>query len=66
MHTMNRLARVGADANADSAGAVPGSVGIGWRHPHYAELLETLPALDFLEVHAENFFADGGAALALW
>ncbi|RZI97981.1 MAG: DUF692 domain-containing protein [Haliea sp.] len=44
---------------------MPGSVGIGWRHPHYAELLETLPALDFLEVHAENFFADGGAALAL-
>jgi uncharacterized protein (UPF0276 family) len=41
------------------------SVGIGWRHPHYAELLETRPALDFLEVHSENFFADGGAALAL-
>ncbi|MDO9115367.1 MAG: DUF692 domain-containing protein [Polaromonas sp.] len=43
----------------------PGSVGIGWRHPHYAELLETRPALDFLEVHSENFFGEGGAALAL-
>ncbi|WP_372659931.1 DUF692 domain-containing protein [Hydrogenophaga sp.] len=40
-------------------------VGIGWRHPHYAELLETLPELDFLEVHSENFFAPGGAALAV-
>lgn len=40
-------------------------VGIGWRHPHYAELLETRPALDFIEVHSENFFGDGGAALAL-
>jgi hypothetical protein len=40
-------------------------VGIGWRHPHYAELLETRPALDFIEVHAENFFADGGAALSV-
>jgi uncharacterized protein len=40
-------------------------VGIGLRQPHYAELLETRPALGFLEVHAENFFADGGAALAL-
>jgi hypothetical protein len=40
-------------------------VGIGWRHPHYAELLQTQPALDFIEVHAENFFADGGAALAV-
>jgi hypothetical protein len=40
-------------------------VGIGWRQPHYAELLETPPPLDFIEVHSENFFADGGAALAV-
>lgn len=40
-------------------------VGIGWRHPHYAELLQRLPALGFLEVHSENFFAQGGAALAV-
>jgi uncharacterized protein (UPF0276 family) len=39
--------------------------GIGWRHPHYGELLQSLPALDFLEVHSENFFGDGGAALAV-
>jgi uncharacterized protein (UPF0276 family) len=41
------------------------AVGIGWRHPHYAELLETQPALDFIEVHSENYFAQGGAARAL-
>lgn len=40
-------------------------VGIGWRHPHYAEVLERRPAVDFLEVHSENFFAEGGAALAV-
>lgn len=40
------------------------SVGIGWRAPHYGELLETQPSLDFLEVHSENFFGAGGAALA--
>jgi uncharacterized protein len=40
-------------------------VGIGWRHPHYGELLETLPPLDFIEVHSENFFAVGGATLAV-
>jgi uncharacterized protein (UPF0276 family) len=40
-------------------------VGIGWRHPHYAELLQTRPALDFIEVHSENFFAAGGAALSV-
>lgn len=37
--------------------------GIGWRQPHYQELLARHPALAFLEVHSENFFASGGAAL---
>jgi hypothetical protein len=45
--------------------ATAGHVGVGWRHAHYAELLERSPTLDFLEVHSENFFADGGAALAV-
>ncbi|MES2946072.1 MAG: DUF692 domain-containing protein [Pseudomonadota bacterium] len=45
---------------------IPGaSTGIGWRHPHYAELLASRPPLDFIEVHSENFFAAGGAALAV-
>jgi uncharacterized protein (UPF0276 family) len=44
---------------------MPGLAGIGWRHPHYRELLERLPALGFIEVHSENFFADGGAAREL-
>lgn len=41
------------------------SVGIGWRQPHYESLLDSLPTLGFLEVHSENFFGRGGAALAL-
>lgn len=41
------------------------SIGIGWRQPHYAELMQRRPALGFIEVHSENFFADGGAALAV-
>ena len=41
------------------------NIGIGWRHPHYAALLEQQPLLDFLEVHSENFFASGGAALSV-
>src|SRR5436190_20330088 len=45
-------------------GRGPARVGIGLRAPHYAELLERRPALDFLEVHSENFFGDGGPALA--
>lgn len=41
------------------------SVGIGWRHAHYRAVLEERPRVDFLEVHAENFFGAGGAALAV-
>jgi uncharacterized protein len=40
-------------------------VGIGLRHPHFDAFLATRPGVDFVEVHAENFFAPGGAALAL-
>jgi uncharacterized protein (UPF0276 family) len=39
--------------------------GIGWRHAHERALLDERPALPFIEVHSENFFADGGATLAL-
>lgn len=39
--------------------------GIGLRQPHYRALLESRPPLTFVEVHSENFFADGGAALAV-
>jgi uncharacterized protein (UPF0276 family) len=44
--------------------AAPAGVGIGLRAPHYAEILERRPALAFLEVHSENFFAAGGSSLA--
>lgn len=39
--------------------------GVGWRHAHERALLGGQPALPFIEVHSENFFADGGAARAL-
>jgi hypothetical protein len=40
-------------------------IGIGLRQPHYDALLKAPPPLGFVEVHSENFFADGGAALAV-
>jgi len=42
-----------------------GSVGIGLRQPHYDAMLREPPRLGFVELHSENFFADGGAALAV-
>ena len=47
------------------ASAAAQGVGIGLRQPHYQAVLEGRPALAFIEVHSENFFADGGAALAV-
>ena len=43
---------------------VDDGAGIGLRAAHYRAILEREPALAFLEVHAENFFAEGGQALA--
>jgi uncharacterized protein (UPF0276 family) len=45
-------------------GREAGRAGIGLRAPHCAEILERRPALAFLEVHSENYFGEGGAALA--
>jgi uncharacterized protein (UPF0276 family) len=41
------------------------STGIGWRRPHERELLDRRPPLAFIEVHSENYFAAGGAVLAV-
>jgi len=35
-------------------------VGIGLRAPHYREFLTASPAVDWVEVHSENFLGDGG------
>ena len=47
-----------------AATIAPRATGIGLRAPHYAAILESRPALGFLEVHSENFFFAGGPALA--
>ncbi len=39
------------------------SVGVGLRHPHHQFVLTNKPAVPWLEVHSENFFAKGGPAL---
>ena len=42
---------------------MPATAGIGLRAPHYRALLETQPAVGFIEVHSENYFGDGGLPL---
>ena len=45
---------------ADPAACAPSGVGIGLRHAHYADFLSAPPAVDWVEVHSENYFGDGG------
>lgn len=41
------------------------SIGVGLRHGHYQPAIEHPADIDFIEVHAENFFMQGGASLAV-
>lgn len=40
-------------------------VGVGLRHPHFTDILTSAKQIDFVEVHSENFFGQGGAALSV-
>jgi len=40
-------------------------IGVGLRHDHFDDALNSPANIDFIEVHAENFFADGGASHAV-
>ena len=40
----------------------PIRIGVGLRHAHYADVLAQPSDIDFIEVHSENFFANGGAS----
>jgi uncharacterized protein len=47
-----------------AAPALPAIVGIGLRAPHVAQVRAERPGVGWLEVHSENYFIDGGPALA--
>lgn len=50
---------------ATGPAAIPARAGIGLRAGHYRDFLEQRPAIGWLEVHPENFFAPGGRAPAV-
>jgi uncharacterized protein len=43
---------------------LPHVAGIGLRTPHVAQVRDERPAVGWFEVHSENYFVDGGPALA--
>ena len=42
---------------------IPASAGVGLRAPHHDRFVETRPDVGWVEIHSENFFADGGPEL---
>ncbi|HLW38044.1 MAG TPA: DUF692 family protein, partial [Candidatus Eremiobacteraceae bacterium] len=44
--------------------SLPALAGIGLRGPHVAQVRHDRPGIAWLEVHSENYFVDGGPALA--
>jgi len=44
-----------------SRDAIPGRAGVGLRAQHHLHVLNETPRVGWLEVHSENFFADGGS-----
>ncbi len=43
---------------------LPVAAGVGLRTPHVAHVIATRPQVAWFEVHSENYFADGGNAIA--
>jgi uncharacterized protein (UPF0276 family) len=58
--TVPRRNRTGSTMTGQASFAGPAGVGIGLRHAHYADFLEAVPAVDWVEVHSENYFGAGG------
>jgi uncharacterized protein (UPF0276 family) len=44
--------------------SLPSAAGIGLRAPHVAQVLSSRPPVAWFEVHSENYFAEGGAAIS--
>ena len=50
-------------SSAQSAQSIPANAGIGLRAEHYQDVMDTRPAVGWLEVHSENYFGAGGRPL---
>ncbi|MCF5171898.1 DUF692 domain-containing protein [Pseudomonas canadensis] len=56
---MMTLSSLQAVSQAQAPG-LPRRAGLGLKHEHFMDVLETLPDIGFFEVHAENYMVAGG------
>ena len=60
MTTARHFLPPGVGGSAPRAGTLPARSGLGLKPEHFHSILETLPDLGFLEIHAENYMVEGG------
>jgi len=50
------------NSNAIRFGArpIPGRAGVGLKHQHYRDIIDSQPDVGFFEIHAENYMGEGG------
>jgi uncharacterized protein (UPF0276 family) len=49
----------------DTANHLPAAAGVGFKPQHYTDILDKSGAVQWLEIHAENYMGDGGRPLAM-
>lgn len=52
------------DATSHSFDRLPNGPGVGYKPQHFSQIMETPGAVDWLEIHAENYMGDGGRPIA--
>ena len=52
------------DASAHRFDRLPDAPGVGYKPQHFSDILDNPGAVEWLEVHAENYMGDGGRPLA--
>ena len=60
MTTARHFLPPGVGGSAPRACTLPARSGLGLKPEHFRSILETLPDLGFLEIHAENYMVEGG------
>ncbi len=60
MTTARHFLPPGVGGSAPRARTLPARSGLGLKPEHFRSILETLPDLGFLEIHAENYMVEGG------
>ena len=52
------------DTTSHAFGRLPDATGVGYKPQHFSDIMAEPGAVNWLEIHAENYMGDGGQPLA--